>query len=439
MTNSRAQFLRAYALPLLLTAACHMIAGAIVAYGQVGDGGAGELGENREIPTKSQETAWSFAFPRSNFVAGSYAGRRFLVPSNHLGDDSAHNHYDAVYAVANGIVKFASTASGYGRAVVIEHLLPDGSNVVSIYGHLCGHSGYPLISNGSTVTKGQVIGYVGDDAENGDGAEHIHLGMRKNAYDGYFCGYTGIPQCTADHYWDPTAYINDRSNSLKVTSGLSVNPSSPLAGSVFSISATVFNYYYYGGNFQFRVVFKLGGATEYTSPTATEWLNPGDSRFLNFDQYLAQPGGYTATLELKAPGTQTWWPVGTTGGGVNPRSFTVVPLGVTLLDFSAMSVDKGIELTWSSPYGPGVAGWNVYRSRKEDGSYERINELIIVPRSGSFFFRDIDVDCGKRYSYRLESVALDSSSIVFDPILTEVYLKCNPGEVEEVTGDSKRE
>lgn len=151
--------------------------------------------------------AKSFAFPRPDFEAGSYQGRRFLSPPNHLGDDSAHRHKEPVHAIADGIVRDATRAEGYGRVVVVEHRLPDGSYVSSIYGHLCGHEGFPLARYGARVKKGDVVGYVGADSENGDGFEHLHLGLRKGRYDGNFCGYAREPFCTPDSYEAPTAFL----------------------------------------------------------------------------------------------------------------------------------------------------------------------------------------------------------------------------------------
>lgn len=261
------------------------------------------------------DMAWSFQFPRTDFVAGSYSGRDFLSPSNHLGEDSAHAHYARVHAVGNGVVKFSGAASGYGKAVAIEHQLPNNEYVVSIYGHLCSHAGYPTIANGALVTKGQLIGYVGSDAENGDGAEHIHLGIRKGAWDGKICGYSGTTGCTARNYYDPTTFINERSGGLRVISGVSVN--APSASGTLTFTAQVQNGYYYGGNFEFRI---STGST--TSALVTQWLNPQDTRTLSFSQVINTSGSHSATLQFKAPNTATWWTVTPSSGASNPVSFT---------------------------------------------------------------------------------------------------------------------
>ena len=41
------------------------------------------------------------------------------------------------------------------------------------------------------VSRGQLIGYIGDDDENGDGAPHLHFGMKLGKYDATFPGYCG--------------------------------------------------------------------------------------------------------------------------------------------------------------------------------------------------------------------------------------------------------
>jgi murein DD-endopeptidase MepM/ murein hydrolase activator NlpD len=135
--------------------------------------------------------------PAAAFVAGSYNGRAFLSPANHLGEDVAMPEGSPVVAIAAGTVKFAGPASGYGDLLVaIEHhtLAPitvisgDGGMSITtdvfltIYGHLRPSAVYggpaQSLSVGSCVAAGQVVGFVNDDAHNGDGAEHVHVGVR---------------------------------------------------------------------------------------------------------------------------------------------------------------------------------------------------------------------------------------------------------------------
>jgi hypothetical protein len=251
------------------------------------------------------ETAWSFDLPRPDFVAGSYQGRKFLVPSNHLGDDSAHDHHDPIHAIADGLVQESIPANGYGRVVVIEHKLPDGSYVSSIYGHLCSHRGYPTIREGVRVKKGEVIGYVGDANENGDGLEHLHLGIRRGRYDGNFCGYARAPYCTPDYYHAPTEFIRARSGAMKMNGKLQSFPMNP-GGRELTFKAAVANGFFYGGAFEFRLRVMAGDKVRFTSEVQTRKLDRGASASLLFPTTLTDAKMPRAIVELKAPGTETW-------------------------------------------------------------------------------------------------------------------------------------
>ncbi len=148
-----------------------------------------------------------------------YGNRDFLTDGIHLGRDIELPEGTSIHPIACGTVRFYGPASGYGTlAIAIEHCLKEtvvvhngrGESVtvtcfLSIYGHLRSTS---LIDGGSkldirvgdTVGPEDVIGYVQNDAQNGDGAEHLHLGIRLQtkteaaAVDrDWFRGYDGNP------------------------------------------------------------------------------------------------------------------------------------------------------------------------------------------------------------------------------------------------------
>lgn len=253
------------------------------------------------------EPAWSFAYPRPDFRAGSYQGRTFLNPSNHLGEDSEHNHHDPVHAIANGLVVESCGANGYGRVIVVEHWLPDGSFVCSIYGHLCSHSGYPLVRDGSRVRQGDVVGYIGDRFENGDGLEHLHLGLRKGRYDGYFCGYARSPHCTPKHYLRPSEFIRARRGTMRLQSEIETFSKPGERALIFKAGVT--NGFFYGGAFEFRLRVLAGESVRFTSEAQTKKLPPGVSAFLQFPSPLTNARAARAELDLRLPGTTDWRPV----------------------------------------------------------------------------------------------------------------------------------
>ncbi len=66
---------------------------------------------------------------------------------------------------------------GWGNLIVIEHKLPDGSYMTSIYGHLANRR---LVAAGDVVQAGQVIGTVAKSKlENGGYDPHLHFAIRE--------------------------------------------------------------------------------------------------------------------------------------------------------------------------------------------------------------------------------------------------------------------
>ncbi len=86
----------------------------------------------------------------------------------HSGVDISATFGEVVRATANGIVDVASTVSGYGREIVINH----GNGIQTLYGHL---SGFAVVT-GQQVSRGQVIGYVGMSGRST--GPHLHYEVR---------------------------------------------------------------------------------------------------------------------------------------------------------------------------------------------------------------------------------------------------------------------
>ncbi|MEP6903425.1 MAG: M23 family metallopeptidase, partial [Actinomycetota bacterium] len=98
--------------------------------------------------------------------------------NNHLGEDWNKNSGgntdcgEAVFAIADGTIVFAENAGiGWGNVVIIEHELPDGTRVQSLYGHL-----RKILKTSGEVKFREQIGEVG----NADGKYlcHLHLELR---------------------------------------------------------------------------------------------------------------------------------------------------------------------------------------------------------------------------------------------------------------------
>jgi murein DD-endopeptidase MepM/ murein hydrolase activator NlpD len=86
----------------------------------------------------------------------------------HSGIDIEAAYGSPVRAAADGEVTGAQMGAGYGREVVLDH----GHDVLTVYGHLSAIAVVP----GQHVTRGQVIGYVGQSGR--ATGPHLHYEVR---------------------------------------------------------------------------------------------------------------------------------------------------------------------------------------------------------------------------------------------------------------------
>jgi len=133
-----------------------------------------QAGEGKYTPTDFGQYMWPTA---SNWYYTSYYGWR-IHPI--LGYKKYHSGYDIVltegtngaplYAVGNGYVTKASWYGGYGNCVMINI----GNGYTVLYGHLSGYN----VTEGQTVTKGDVIGYIGSTGLST--GPHLHFSLYKD-------------------------------------------------------------------------------------------------------------------------------------------------------------------------------------------------------------------------------------------------------------------
>ena len=94
----------------------------------------------------------------------------------HRGTDFAAPGGTEIYAIADGIVTDATYHYSWGNYVQIYHGKDDEGNTYStLYAHMVST---PIVSAGQSVTKGQVIGYVGSTGYST--GNHLHLEMKIN-------------------------------------------------------------------------------------------------------------------------------------------------------------------------------------------------------------------------------------------------------------------
>jgi murein DD-endopeptidase MepM/ murein hydrolase activator NlpD len=139
--------------------------------------GAATAGLNMGLTHNATLTEWTNAanaptiWPVIGPITGAFGER--IDPFNgegafHSGVDISCRYGEPVMSPADGIVTYADFYNGYGRMIQIDH----GAGVSTRYGHLSGFA----VTDGQTVHKGQVIGYVGMSGRST--GSHLHYEVR---------------------------------------------------------------------------------------------------------------------------------------------------------------------------------------------------------------------------------------------------------------------
>lgn len=119
--------------------------------------------------------------PCNGPITSGYGKRVSPVP----GASTYHNGWDIgvpigtpVNAIADGKVIAVGPATGYGKWVVVDHGVINGTRVTSEYGHLSSWN----VSYGQTVKQGQVIAKSGNTGYSS--GPHLHITIREGAFPG---------------------------------------------------------------------------------------------------------------------------------------------------------------------------------------------------------------------------------------------------------------
>ncbi|HWE87570.1 MAG TPA: M23 family metallopeptidase [Terracidiphilus sp.] len=110
-------------------------------------------------------------WPIEGHVASGFGERQDPINGEgafHSGIDIDAPWGTPVRAAGDGVVSDASLGSGYGREITIDH----GHDVMTVYGHLSSSAVVP----GEHVTRGQIIGYVGQTGR--ATGPHLHYEVR---------------------------------------------------------------------------------------------------------------------------------------------------------------------------------------------------------------------------------------------------------------------
>jgi len=95
----------------------------------------------------------------------------------HSGLDIAGDYGDPILAADGGVVINAGWISGYGNAVIIDH----GNGINTLYGHCQSLN----VSEGQTVSQGQVIAYVGSTGNSTGPHCHFEVDLNGKAVSPY--------------------------------------------------------------------------------------------------------------------------------------------------------------------------------------------------------------------------------------------------------------
>ena len=131
----------------------------------------------------------------------------------HLGIDIGGTTSTSIGATANGkVVATGLSNSSFGKYVVLEHLLTDGSKVYSLYGHLSSVS----VSMGQDVLMGAKLGNMGGSGGTNPNMYPVHLHFEistKNLFTvaGQYGGGYDTPEeftTTKNYTVNPSTFIN---------------------------------------------------------------------------------------------------------------------------------------------------------------------------------------------------------------------------------------
>lgn len=131
--------------------------------------------QNRRYGSPALHCSLNFGVPLERYSRLTTA----FGEGGHKGQDIAAPGGTPIYAVADGIVTVAGLHEGpysYGNYVQILHGTDDeGREFSTLYAHMMQ---WPSVSEGETVVRGQVIGYVGSTGYSF--GNHLHLEMKIN-------------------------------------------------------------------------------------------------------------------------------------------------------------------------------------------------------------------------------------------------------------------
>jgi murein DD-endopeptidase MepM/ murein hydrolase activator NlpD len=106
------------------------------------------------------------------YVHDLFEGKRTI----HIGLDIGAPIHTPVHCFWDGVIYnfgYNSSAGDYGHVIITQHLL-DGVALWALYGHLSSASLTGIVE-GQIISKGDIIGRIGSEGENGGWPPHLHF------------------------------------------------------------------------------------------------------------------------------------------------------------------------------------------------------------------------------------------------------------------------
>ena len=132
---------------------------------------------NKTAKDTNVQVASGFIKPIQGRITSPFGWRThpiFNSRSFHSGIDIGGPNLGAIRASNSGKVIYSGWYGGYGKVVIIEHGVVSGKPITTLYAHMSSIT----VSNGTKVSKGQVIGYEGTTGYST--GPHCHFEVRVN-------------------------------------------------------------------------------------------------------------------------------------------------------------------------------------------------------------------------------------------------------------------
>ena len=129
------------------------------------------LENQNEFTEEQNDFLWPL--PVSRQITSGFGNRKIAIYGRerlHTGIDLLAATGSEVVAIQSGTVIVSTYDGGWGHYIIINH----GNNILSLYAHLNSRT----VELGETVTRGQLIGEVGNTGIST--APHLHFEMREN-------------------------------------------------------------------------------------------------------------------------------------------------------------------------------------------------------------------------------------------------------------------